>query len=140
MRDTAYPVNQLYADLNALKAKELIVALDACFTGAGGRSVLAKGARPMVITADIQTETAGRLTLLTAASGNEITTTLEEKGHGMFTYFLLKGLNGAARDATGHVTAKSLFQYLKPRVQDEARRQNREQTPTVHYTTNVVLR
>ncbi len=33
-----------------------------------------------------------------------------------------------------------LFRYLKPHVQDEARRQNREQTPTVQYQTDVVLR
>ena len=58
----------------------------------------------------------------------------------MVTYFFLKGLNGAAKNASGEVTAKSLYRYLKPRVQDEARRQNREQTPTVQYKTNVVLR
>jgi len=138
LEDTAYPVNKLYAELDALKAKEVIVALDACFTGAGGRSVLAKGARPLVVTVDIRT--AGKLTILTAASNNEITATLEDKGHGIFTYFFLKGMDGAARDTKGRITAESLFQYLKPHVQDEARRQNREQTPTVQYNTNVVFR
>ncbi|GAG12905.1 unnamed protein product, partial [marine sediment metagenome] len=49
-------------------------------------------------------------------------------------------LNGAAKDSQGRVTVKSLYRYLKPKVQDEARLQNREQTPTVHYKTNVVLR
>jgi hypothetical protein len=138
LQDTAYPVQKLYGELEALKAREVIVALDACFTGAGGRSVLASGARPLVVSADIQT--AGKLTLLTAASSNEITTTLDAKGHGMFTYFFLKGLGGAAEDAEGRITAQSLFHYLKPHVQDEARRQNREQTPTARFETNVVLR
>ncbi len=58
----------------------------------------------------------------------------------MFTYFFLNGLNGAAKDAKGRITAKSLYRYLKPKVQDEARRQNREQTPTVQHKTDVVLR
>lgn len=140
LEDTAYPISKLYANLNALKAREIVVALDACFTGAGGRSVLAKGARPLVIAQDINPNSVGRLTILAAASRNEITTTLDEKGHGMFTYFFLKGLDGAAKNDHGDITAASLFRYLKPRVQDEARRQNREQTPTVQYQTDVVFR
>lgn len=137
--ETAYPVKRLYANLGGLKAKRVIVALDACFSGAGGRSVLAKGARPLVM----KVKTAapkGNITLLTAASGNQITTTLQERGHGMFTYFLLDGLNGAAKDEKGRVTAKSLFEYLRPRVQDEARRQNREQTPTLRTRSDILIR
>ena len=74
------------------------------------------------------------------ASGNEITTTLKEEGHGMFTYFFLRGLNGEGKDAEGKITAHSLHAYLKPKVQDEARRQNREQTPKLAAEKNVVLR
>lgn len=99
LKSTAYPVKELYAQLAALKAKQTIVALDACFSGAGGRSVLA------------------------AASGDEITGALDEQAHGMFTYFFLKGLGEGKR------SAKQLHEYLKPLVQDEARRQNRDQTP-----------
>ncbi|MCR4296764.1 MAG: caspase family protein, partial [Elusimicrobia bacterium] len=44
---SAYPLKQFYAELSKLKAKRVLVALDACFSGSGGRSVLAKGARPL---------------------------------------------------------------------------------------------
>ncbi len=128
---TAYPLKQFYAELAALKAKRVIVALDACFSGAGGRSVLAKGARPLVTKVDESVPAADNLTVLAAASGTEITGSLDEQGHGIFTYYFLKGLSGAAKNASGAVTTKSLFDYLKPRVQDEARRQNREQSPTM---------
>ncbi|MFH2203430.1 MAG: caspase family protein [Elusimicrobiota bacterium] len=140
LKTTAYSVEHLYASLNGLKAKQIVVALDACFSGAGGRSVLAAGARPLVTQIDMGQAPSGKLTLLTAASGNEITTTLKEEGHGIFTYFLLKGLNGEAKDSRGSVTTKSLYDYLKPKVQDEARLQNREQTPTYHSASDVVLR
>lgn len=50
-------------------------------------------------------------------------------GYGLFTYNFLQGLNGAAKDAQGRVTLQSLYAYLKPRVQDDARRGNREQPP-----------
>ena len=33
---TGYPVERLYAKLGALKAKEVVVVLDLCFSGAGG--------------------------------------------------------------------------------------------------------
>jgi len=130
LKSTAYPLKQLYAELAALKVKRVIVALDACFSGAGGRSVLAKGARPLVVQVADGVPASENLTVLAAASGDEITGTLDEQGHGMFTYYLLKGLSGAAKDASGAVTPKGLYDYVKPRVEDESRRQNRAQTPT----------
>lgn len=130
LQDTAYPIKGLYGGLSKLNAKEIIVALDTCFSGAGGRSVLGEGLRPLITEVDTGTISDDRITVLTAAAGNEVTSTLKDEGHGLFTYFLLKGLNGSAKDAQGHITAKGLYHYLKPHVQDEARLQNREQTPT----------
>lgn len=129
LQSSAYPLKKLYKSLGDLNAKGVVIALDSCFSGAGGRSVLAEGARPLVIKLDESALPQQNLTLFTAASGDEITATLAEQGHGIFTYFFLKGLSGAGKDASGKVTAKSLYDYLRPHVQDEARRQNREQTP-----------
>ncbi len=125
LKSTAYPLDKLYADLSKTKAKHVIVALDACFSGAGGRSVIAKGARPLVTKVDQGAAPDGRITILAAASGDQITGTLDDQGHGMFTYYFLKGLG------KGKKSAKELFDYLDPLVQDEARRQNREQTPAL---------
>jgi len=129
LQSTAYPLKQLYASLGKLKAKSVIVALDSCFSGAGGRSVLAQGARPLVAQVEEGVGGESRLTVFAAASSDEITGTLAEQGHGAFTYYFLKGLGGGARDKSGAVTVQSLFDYLRPNVQDEAHRQNREQTP-----------
>lgn len=122
---SAYPLKQFYAELSKLKAKRVIVALDACFSGSGGRSVLAKGARPLVAKVDESVPATANLTVLAAASGAEITGSLDEQSHGIFTYHFLKGLSGGAK------TPRALHDYLKPRVQDDARRQNREQSPTL---------
>lgn len=122
---SAYPLKQFYAELSKLKAKRVVVALDACFSGSGGRSVLAKGARPLVSKVDESVPAAANLTVLAAASGTEITGSLDEQGHGIFTYHFLKALQGGA------ATPRGLYDYLKPRVQDDARRQNREQSPTL---------
>lgn len=130
LKTTAYPLKKLYADLGKIKARRVVVALDACFSGAGGRSVLAQGARPLVVTVNDGVPATENLVVLAAASGDEITGTLNEQGHGIFTYYFLKGLSGEA-SKDGAVTPQSLYDYLKPRVQDEARRQNREQTPAL---------
>jgi hypothetical protein len=124
LQSTAYPVKQLYEVLGRLKARRVLVALDSCFSGAGGRSVLARGMRPLVPTMATPPPSAGKLTIMAAASGEEVTGSLPEQGHGMFTYHLLKGLSGTA-------TVQGAFDYLKPKVQDGARRQNREQTPVL---------
>ena len=42
---------------------------------------------------------------------------------------MLKGLAGGAKNDSGHVTMKSLYDYLTPKVQDAARLSNRTQTP-----------
>jgi hypothetical protein len=126
---TAYPVKKLYAALGSLKAKRKIVALDACFSGAGGRSVLPKGTRPLVMKIDTGQVFGSALISLSASQSDQISGSVEEQGHGLFTYYLLKGLNGDAKDEAGAVTLKSLHDYVVPHVQDEAQRNNRKQTP-----------
>ncbi len=122
LKSTAYPLKSLYASLGKLNARRVLIALDSCFSGAGGRSVLADGARPLVSRVDT-TAAPARVTVLSAASGDEITGTIDSQGHGAFTYYLLKSLND------GKLTARAAYRELKPRVEDEAHRQNREQTP-----------
>jgi len=131
LENTAYPVKRLYEKLGSLKVKQVIVALDACFSGAGGRSVLAKGARPLVTKVEPPPALADHLIVFAAAAGDQITGTRDDQGHGIFTYHFLKGLDGAAADAAGVVTADRLFAYLGPKVRDDARRQNHEQTPAL---------
>jgi hypothetical protein len=128
---SAYPLKRLYSNLNALKAKQVIVALDSCFSGAGGRSVMAKGTRPLVNKIDIDLASDGKLILFAASSAKETSSTLEDQGHGIFTYYFLKGLGGEAKDGSGVISARGLYDYLKPKVQDAASRQNRDQTPVL---------
>jgi hypothetical protein len=128
LESTAYPIKQLYSKLGSLKARHVIVAFDSCFSGAGGRSVLAKGTRPLVSNIDLG-GLPENVIALTASDKNQISGTIEAQRHGAFTYYLLKGLAGAAKNGAGAVTVQSLYDYLTPKVQDEARLHNRDQTP-----------
>ena len=124
IEETGYPLKRLYAKLDKLPAREIIVVLDSCFSGAGGRSVIAKGARPLVMNMDKQVFHNDRIAILSASSGGQISSTHEEKGHGLFTYFLLKGIKD------GNSELGTLYNYLKPQVERIARKTyNNEQTP-----------
>lgn len=125
LKDTAYPVKRLYENLNALKAERVLLAMDACFSGEGGRSVLAKGARPLVTKVDTGISSGGKLVVFAASGPDEITGTQESEGHGLFTYHFLKALG----DKNGSATVRELYNALLPKVQDAARRDGREQTP-----------
>lgn len=74
-------------------------------------------------------ESSEKVVTLAAAGPDQMTGTEEAEAHGLFTYYLLRGLNGAARGESGQITVKSLYEYLTPHVQDSARRKNREQKP-----------
>ncbi len=124
IEETGYPLKRLYAKLDKLPAREIVVVLDSCFSGAGGRSVLAKGARPLVMNMDKQVLHSDRIAIFSAAAGNQISSTYEEKGHGLFTYFFLKGIKD------GNAEIGTLYKYLKPQVERIARKTyNNEQTP-----------
>lgn len=125
---TGYSLKRLYDSLGKLQAKDIVVALDSCFSGAGGKSVLAKGARPLVMNMN-NSVIPPKVAVLSAASGEQISSTYDEKGHGLFTYFMLKGLKGEA-ETNGSVDIENLFEYIKPQVERVARKEyNNEQTP-----------
>lgn len=140
LEQTGYPLKRLYARLGQLKARSVLVALDSCFSGAGGRSVLAKGMRPLVAKVDVAAGE-GKVSVISASAADQVSGSNDEAGYGLFTYALLQGLNGGAKDQEGKVTLKSLYAYLKPRVQDEARRGNGDQTPQLQSAgEDIVLR
>ena len=99
-------------------------------------SSLAAPPRPLVTKVDTSVVPGSKLVLFAAASSKEMTATLKDQGHGIFTYYFLKGLGGAAKDAGGVITAQGLYDYLKPKVQDAAARQNRDQTPAIEGMTD----
>ena len=122
IKQTGYSVKRLYAQLGQLPAQSVTVAMDSCFSGAGGRSVLAKGARPLVaLKADVLP---ARVTVLSASAGDQISNSWPEMGHGLFTYYFLKGLKEKDGDL------RAVYDYLKPEVTRAARRTyNSDQEP-----------
>lgn len=131
LEKTGYSLKRLYAQLDKLPAKDITVVLDSCFSGAGGRSILAEGARPMVLSAENALVGSGKTVVLAASSGAQISSTYKDKGHGLLTYYFLKGLQGEGDlNRDGVIDMGELYEYLKPNVQRVARKYyNNEQIP-----------
>ncbi|MFH2204865.1 MAG: ankyrin repeat domain-containing protein [Elusimicrobiota bacterium] len=131
IEQTGYSLKRMYQALGKLPAKEIVVALDACFSGAGGRSVVAEGARPLVMELQTSFVLTKNIQVMTAAAGDQISSTYKDEGHGLFTYFMLKGIkNENVLNPDGSIKMNDLFGYLRPQVERIARKQyNNEQTP-----------
>lgn len=123
LEQTGYPLRRMYEQLSKLPAKHVVVTIDSCFSGAGGRSVVAKGARPLV-TVQAASSLPANITVIAASAGDQISNSYQEKGHGLFTYYFLKGLKEKGPDF------KAVYGYLKPEVARVARESyNADQDP-----------
>jgi uncharacterized caspase-like protein len=125
LANTGYPIERLYDRLGKLKAAEVIVVLDSCFSGQGGRSVLAQGARPLVANIIPVGAIAGNMAVLTATQPNQISTSSPERKHGIMTYYFLKALH----DGTSSMSA--IYKKIKPSVEDDAHVQGVTQSPSL---------
>jgi len=127
---TAMRLSDVLGQLSKTQAHDVIAFVDSCFSGAGGRSVLPKGVRPLVVSRS--PAPAARVALLTAASGAEISGT-GSQGGGLLTTYLAEGLGQGHADFNGDgaVSLQELFDYVNPRVERAARRDSRPQTPSL---------
>ena len=118
---------RLYDTLDGLHAKRVLVFMDACFSGAQRGDGMLASARGVALKVK-QDAPKGHMVVFSAATGDETAYPYKEKGHGLFTYYLLKKL----QDTKGDVTLGELSEY----VNKEVRRQSvvinhKSQSPTV---------
>jgi len=128
-----YPLKKMYASLNKLPAEKMLVMLDSCFSGSGERSIFPEGARPVSLAIENPVLAGEKMIVLAASEGDEISSDYDEGGHGLFTYYLLKGMKGDADvDENGKVDIAELYLFVKDRVSETAlNKLDREQNPVI---------
>jgi uncharacterized caspase-like protein len=78
--------------------------------------------------------------VLTASGANEIAVERANLGHGVFTFFFLEGLRGAADDdRDGHVDADEIYKYVSRKVVHATRGNQRPMKKASSQTGVVVL-
>ena len=121
-----YSLNKLYTELGSTKAKEIVVFLDACFSGSKREEGMLASARGVALKAK-QEDPRGNMVVFSAASGDETAFPYSAKGHGLFTYYLLKKL----QESKGDVNLGELSDYISENVKQQSVVINRKvQTPT----------
>jgi hypothetical protein len=126
---TGYSLETVFENLSKLNANSVTVFLDACFTGANRENeMLLAGARPVSI--QLKNNYVNNVTVFSATSSNEISSSYPKNKHGLFSYFLMKGMQSEAdTNKDNKLTINELFDYTKKNVSRIAGTLNREQTP-----------
>ncbi len=107
--------NELRAFSQKIKAQKQLFILDACQSGGALSTVATRGAAEEKAIAQLARSTGTHW--LTSAGSEQFAGEFAQLGHGIFTYALLEGLNGAADgNSDGKVTVGELDAYLQDQV------------------------
>jgi hypothetical protein len=130
---TGFPLSTMYETLGGLNARSVTVFLDACFSGqTRDKEMLLAEMRGITLTPRKPRLLSEKIVVFAAADSNQISSSYPEKQHGLFTYFLLKGLRGEAdKNNDKEIAVDELEVYLVTNVKKTAGQLDREQTPQV---------
>ena len=122
-----YIINQI----KKTKPKSVTMFLDACYSGQSRTDeVLVAGLKPIVIVATNNEDVPPNFNIFSSSEGSQVSATIKEAEHGIFSYYLMKGLEGEADlNKDKQITNNELYIYLQNTVSQEAFTQNREQNP-----------
>lgn len=126
--ESAISTRSFYNRLKDMRTKSITVFLDACFSGEtrSGHN-LAKGARGVAIKYN-ESPVGENTVVFSAAQGTETAHPIEEKEHGMFTYYLLEKI----QQSKGAVSLGELTEYVTQQVKlKSSSKGNQSQTPSV---------
>jgi len=131
---SGYKLSTFYENLSRIPAIKKTVVIDACFSGSSANGQLLKGVSGL--TARLKSEPKASVAadlLLTSAGMDQVASWYPEKGHSLFTYFFLKGIQGEADvNKDGKTTMGEMKIYLNEHVPYMARRlTGNEQQPVL---------
>lgn len=132
---SALPMDDIQTIFGRIEAERVVAFLDSCYSGAaGGRTFASKKTRASYVDElflERLTRSKGRA-IITASRPTEVSIELPELGHGIFTYYLLQGLKGAADlNRDGIVSLQELYEYVEQQVSAKSRAVGGNQHPVM---------
>jgi WD40 repeat protein/uncharacterized caspase-like protein len=112
---TGLPLNDLLKKLSNCAASQQLVWLDACHSGGmtlRGTVSLNDPSSQLVETLRHKAAESQGFYALLSCDQTQQSWEFPELGHGVFTYYLMRGLRGEAADAQGIIEADALYQYV----------------------------
>lgn len=125
---TCYGLTDLYDLIGGIPSKQVVVFIDACFSGSQRGNGMLASARGIAIKPKMGVPS-GNTIVISSAQGDETAYPFEEQQHGLFTYFLLKKL----KESRGDVDLGALVDYITDNVTKKSLVVNgKSQTPTAN--------
>ena len=133
LRRTALSRKELFDIILALEPKSVTMFFDTCYSGISrDEKTLLAHARPIRISAEEQPDIPKNFTIFSASGLDQISSGFKEAKHGIFSYYVMKGLEGNADiNSDRKITNGELLSYLKDYVPLKASELGREQVPSL---------
>ncbi|MGV2826881.1 nSTAND1 domain-containing NTPase [Myxosarcina sp. GI1(2024)] len=114
---TGLPLNELLQQLENCAANQQLVWLDACHSGGmtlrrSATTALNDPSKQLVRVLRRQASQSQGFYALLSCDRAQQSWEFPELGHGVFTYYLMRGLRGEAADSQGIIEADALYQYV----------------------------
>jgi hypothetical protein len=130
---TAVTQEDIVSAIDRLKPKSVTMFIDSCYSGQSrtGEALLAS-ARPLAVATKGAARFPSNFTVISASAPDQISSSSAELRHGIFSYYLMRGMEGDAdQDKDGRITVAEMQAYLSVRVGRRAMTMNRTQSPQV---------
>jgi hypothetical protein len=130
---TAIAQSEIVEALQRVNPKSVTMFIDSCYSGQArtGETLLAS-ARPIVVTAKHATTFPPNFTVMSASAPDQISSSSPDLKHGIFSYYLMRGMEGAADvNNDAQITVSEMQAYLAENVTKRALGMNRTQQPQV---------
>lgn len=138
--ETAIDQRKMVAAIQATQPKSVTMFIDSCYSGLSKTGdILLSGSKPVTLkNSDMDYPTG--FTVMTASAPDQISSSSTELQHGIFSFYLMKGMEGDADlDDDKKITVGEMQKFLLDNVQLRAMSLNRKQTPQVVGDTDRVL-
>jgi hypothetical protein len=133
---TALLRDELFKEIQQSNPRSVTVFLDTCYSGTTRGTDMLVASRPIMIKA-LEQSIPSNFTVFSAAAGDQTSKPLEEAKHGMFSYFLMKGMEGGADSNNDNkITARELHAYVEQNVVQQS---SGSQTPELQGDKDRVL-
>ena len=138
---SGYSLDLFYKNISKIPAKSVTIVLDTCFSGNSDGGFLLRNMSPAILKSKSVFPSINQAAIFTSSKPDQISTWHHEKKHGLFTYYFLKGLTGAAdTNRDSDITSTELGSYLAQNVPMQARKMNGQiQTPTLTQQKELVI-
>jgi len=137
---TAINQQEIISSLQAVQPKSVTMFLDSCYSGqARGGETLVASARPIALKAEANAYPPN-FTVISASAPDQLSSSSPDLKHGIFSYYLMKGMEGDAdQNKDGKITVAEIQEYLTDMVGRQAMGMNRKQQPQLFGDADRVL-